>query len=268
MRPEPEPAQLDRILGVVRRVLGPGVLGVYLYGSAVSGGLRPRSDLDVFVVSARRTTREQKEALVRELVPLSRRGHRPAAWRPVELTVVARPDVRPWRYPPRMDFQYGEWLRDAFASGDVDPAPRSHDDLAVLITMVLRAGTPLLGPPAAEVLDRVPRDDLQRAMLDGVEPLLADLDDTANVVLTLARIWITIATGDVTSKDAAADWALPRLPEAHRPVLARARAVYLGADEDRWDDLASEVRPHAEHVVERIEALARGESAGTSERPR
>ncbi len=98
-------------------------------------------------------------------------------------------------------------------------------------------------------------------MVDGVESLLADLEsDTANVVLTLARIWTTIATGEVHSKDGAAEWVLPRLPEAHRPVLARARAVYLGIEEDRWDDLAAGVRPHAEHVVGRIDALARGES--------
>jgi streptomycin 3"-adenylyltransferase len=225
------------------------------------GGLRPGSDLDVFVVSGRRMPREAKEALIEGLVPLSRRGDRPAAWRPVELTVVAQSDVRPWRYPSRMDFQYGEWLHESFESGDVDPAPRSHADLGILITMVLLAGTPVVGPRAAEVLDPVPHDDLVRAMLDGVEPLLADLEsDTANVVLTLARIWITLATGNVTSKDAAADWALPLVPEAHRPVLARARAVYLGAAEDRWDDLVSQVRPHAEHVVGRIDAVARGES--------
>lgn len=262
MTREPEQEQLEQILGVLRRVLGADIVGAYLYGSAVTGGLGPRSDLDVFVVSRRRTTREDKEALIAGLVPLSRRGNRPASWRPVELTVVAQADVRPWHYPPRVDFQYGEWLHEAFESGDLDPAPQSHADVAVLITMVLLAGRPLLGPPAQEVLDRVPHDDLVRAMVDGVEALLADLEsDTANVVLTLARIWATIATGEMHSKDAAADWALSLLPDPHRPVLARARAVYLGMEEDRWDDLGSRVRPHATHLVERIDALARGESS-------
>jgi streptomycin 3"-adenylyltransferase len=99
-------------------------------------------------------------------------------------------------------------------------------------------------------------------MVDGIPSLLSDLEsDTANVVLTLARIWVTIATGEVRSKDAAAERALAALPAAHRPVLERARAVYLGAEDDRWDDLASRVRPHAEEVVSRISALARAESA-------
>ena len=75
-------------------------------------------------------------------------------------------------------------------------------------------------------------------MLEGIEPLLADLDDdTRNVVLTLARIWTTLGTGEFRSKDAAADWALERLPEEHRAVLARARAIYLGDEPERWDDL-------------------------------
>ncbi|MGK5694567.1 aminoglycoside adenylyltransferase domain-containing protein [Streptomyces sp. URMC 128] len=32
--------------------------------------------------------------------------------------------------------------------------------------------------------------------------------------------------------------ALDRLPAEHRPALARARAVYLGEETERWDDLA------------------------------
>lgn len=254
--------QLDRILAVVTDAMGADVIGVYLYGSAVAGGLRPRSDLDLFVVSRRRTTPGEKRRLIDGIVPLSRRGTRPRSWRPIELTIVAQSDVRPWRYPPQVDFQYGEWLHAEFESGNIEPSPESHADVGVLITMVLLAGRPLLGPPASEVLDLVPREDLVRAMTDGMESLLADLEtDTANVVLTLARIWTTVATGQVLAKDDAADWALSRLPDDHRAVLTRARAVYLGVEEDRWDDLAADVRPHAEYVVGLIEGLARSEPA-------
>jgi hypothetical protein len=49
--------------------------------------------------------------------------------------------------------------------------------------------------------------------------------NTRNVVLTLPRIWSAVATDNVLSKDSAAAWALPRLPEEHRPVLERARAI-------------------------------------------
>ena len=122
--------------------------------------------------------------------------------------------------------------------------------------MVLQANRAVFGPPPAEVFDPVPAGDLRRAVVAGIDGLLADLaDDTRNVILTLARIWLTVATGEVGSKDAAADWALARLPDEHRAVLARARAIYLGEEDERWDDLASQVRPHADFVVREIERL-------------
>ncbi|MBM0238323.1 DUF4111 domain-containing protein [Micromonospora sp. ATA32] len=59
--------------------------------------------------------------------------------------------------------------------------------------------------------------------------------DTRNVILTLARIRTTLATGGIRSKDAAADFVLDRLPAAppgagrRRPGdLSRARRRDLG----------------------------------------
>ena len=104
------------------------------------------------------------------------------------------------------------------------------------------------------VFDPVPRSDFVAALAHGVDGLLDELEtDTRNVVLTLARIWSGIVTDEVLSKDAAADWALPRLPEHLRPVLARARAIYLGDEEERWDDIRPQVRAYAEHVAAEIE---------------
>ena len=123
--------------------------------------------------------------------------------------------------------------------------------------MVRFGNTALFVPPPAAVLEPVPPLDLRRALVAGVPDLLAELEgDTRNVVLTLARIWTTLATGAIRSKDAAAAWALPRLPVAQRPVLARARASYLGDEDERWDDLGPRVRPHAAYVVGVIEQLA------------
>jgi streptomycin 3"-adenylyltransferase len=233
------------------------VVGAYLHGSAVLGGLRPRSDIDVLVVSRRATTREEKRRLVDRLLAISGRSP-PAPQRPVELTIVVESEIRPWRRPASFDFQYGEWLRREFESGNVEPWPTTtNPDVASLITMVLLADRPLLGPPPAEIFDPIPRDDYVKAMKAAVEDVLRGLDDdTRNMLLTLARIWSSLATGEIRSKDDAAEWALDRLPEEHRAVLARARAVYLGEEDERWDDLAPRVRPHADYVVAEIERLA------------
>ena len=238
-----ERRQVGRVVDLLREVLGPDLVGAYLFGSAVIGGLQRESDLDVLAVTVRRTTRAGKEALVERLLSLSGRPRR------LELTIVAE---------RALDFQYGDWWRREFESGDVAPwsGTAAANDLTVLIAMVLTASRPLLGPPPAEVLGRVSQREVTSAMLEGIDPLLAELeDDTRNVVLTLTRIWTTLGTGEFRSKDAAADWALERIPVDHRAVLARARAIYLGDAPERWDDLQSQVRPHADYVVAEIRRL-------------
>jgi predicted nucleotidyltransferase len=247
-----ESRQVQSILQLVDDVFGGDVLGAYLHGSAVLGGLRPTSDLDILVVLKRRTSATERRALVEGLLDVSGARARRGPARPVELSVVVDNDVRPWRYPPRQEFLYGEWLRDTYEPGGA-PQPEPAPDLSILITMVLQGDTALVGPPPAQVLDPVPHNDLIRGAIAGIPQLLGDLEsDTRNVLLTLARIWTTLGTGQIRSKDVAAAWVLEQLPPEHQPVLARARAVYLaGEDEERWADITA-VRAHAEYVVDAI----------------
>lgn len=250
-------SQVDDLVKLVRGVLGDDAVGAYLHGSSVLGGLRPKSDVDVFVVTRQPTTHDQRRALVEGLLDISGSKARRGPARPVELTVVVDSQVRPWRYPPVLDFLYGEWLRDDYERGDT-PSPAPSSDLAPVITMVRNGDTPLFGPRPAELLDPVPVQDLHTAIVAQVPSLLEDLEtDTRNVLLTLARIWMTVATGRITPKDEAAEWALQRLPPEHQPVLERARAAYLtGQEEPLWDDYSAQIRPHCEYVVAQIERLA------------
>ncbi|MFE0382941.1 aminoglycoside adenylyltransferase family protein [Streptomyces bungoensis] len=247
--------QLQAIIALTEGVLGREVIGAYLHGSSVLGGLRPASDVDVLVVTRRRTNEEERRALVGGLLGIS--GSRNNA-RPVELTVVVQSEVRPWRYPPVGDFLYGEWLRAEYEAGKV-PQPEPAPDLAVLLSMALTGDHPLNGPPPAQILDPVPHGDLVGASVAGIPGLLDGLDDdTRNVLLTFARIWTTLATGRILPKDAAADWALDRLPPAHRPVLEHARQLYLDCryEEESWSEaLRVGVRPHVDHVLAEIDRL-------------
>ena len=250
-------SQAEAVLGVLDRTLPNGQLvGAWLHGSAVFGGLRPDSDLDLFGVLRGRLSDAEKRALVDGLVPVSWRPSRPEGWRPVELTLVVHDEVRPWRYPPRFDFQYGEWLREELLSGDLAPWPPANPDVAMLITMVRASGIALRGPQPDELLDPVPHTDLVRAILDDLPSLRADLDtDTRNVLLTLARMWFTVATGEMAGKEAAASWVAERLPPASRTLVERARDGYLGSIEDGWNDLQA-VQSTADDLVDRIRTTA------------
>jgi streptomycin 3"-adenylyltransferase len=249
--------QLDRIVGLVRELLGPNAIGAYLFGSAVVGGLRPRSDLDILVVSKSPLTSAERRGLVDRIIPISWKETPNGMQRGIELTVVVQRDVKPWRYPPKRDFQYGDWLRLALERGEIEAsAAKSDPDLASLITQVLAADVVLLGRPPAEVFDPMPFSDVLDAIVADVEKWVQNIDDdTRNGILALARIWSTLSTRSLCSKDVAAAWALERLPAEHEPVLARALAIYLSGGEDRWEDVYEDVHRYVDYVVGEIRRL-------------
>lgn len=143
--------------------------------------------------------------------------------RPIELTIVLESAIRPWRYPPEMEFQYGDWLRADYVAGFV-PSAAPNPDLAVLLEMARRDGRAVAGPPPARLREPVPWQDLVASLVHGLDGLMQDLEtDTRNVILTLARIWITLATGEIRRKDKAAAWAAERLPPEFAAVLERRR---------------------------------------------
>lgn len=245
---------VDQAAGVARAILGvagDGVVGIYRYGSAVDGGLRPASDIDVLAVVRESLTPGQRATLVARL-RADREGD--PACRPVEMTIVVRSQVVPWHYPPIADLAYGEWFP---ADHAWDPAPCPH--LAVELTQVLAAyAVPLAGPPPGNLLDPVPRADLVRSGRDAVPGLRADLTgDARNVLLTLARIWYTAETGRLLPKDTAAAWAVRRLRGAPARVLTHTRTLCLTstyADETWPTELRERVGATADELAARIGA--------------
>lgn len=252
-----ERQQIEKTITLVHDLMGADLLGVYSFGSATLGGLQVESDLDLLVLSKRPTSREEKKRLVSFLLDESGRESARGKNRRIELTIVVEGEIKPWRYPPRFDFQFGDWLRSDFEDGSLEPwATTTRPDLAVLIAMVLLANRPFFGPPPTEVFDPVPERDLERAMIGEMDGLRSDLEsDTRNVILTFARIWTSLATGIINSKGAAANWALERLPNEHRPVLTRARAIYLGEQAEQWDDLRYRTGAFVDYVIAEIRRL-------------
>jgi len=244
--------QIQICHALLQELLGPDLLGIYLYGSALLGGLQKYSDLDLFVVSNRPTTAEEKRTLVTSLLTISgncTEGAPP----PIEMTIVERSQVSPWRYPPLFDFQYGEWLREDFERGNIEPwKDKSMPDLAVLISQVLLCNKTIAGKTAHQTLSPVPYQDFLAATLDSLPDLLTSLaTDTRNVILTLARVWSTVETTSIRSKPDAATWALCRLPKTYRPVIQRAYDICIGKEEEHWDDIQELLGPCASFMANR-----------------
>jgi aminoglycoside 9-adenylyltransferase len=243
---------IGRLHGYLQKTDPGGVLGVYLFGSSALGCLRPTSDIDVLVLTQRSLSRDERQSLTAFLLQFSGSRGTVAPGRPLEVTSLVLEDVVPWRYPPVCDFLYGEWLRPEFLT-DWLPERHSNTDLAVLIRSVRQHATCLQGPHPSDLLAPVPLQDVRRAIHDSLGPLLNDLvGDERNVLLTLARMVVTLETGQIVSKDEAATWILPSLPGPHRSVLSLAAQGYLGDVFDEWSGLQQQASDAADHLAQRI----------------
>jgi aminoglycoside 9-adenylyltransferase len=258
------PQEAKQAFNIIQSLLGRTVIGVYLFGSTVVGGLRPHSDVDVLVVVKERLSENTRKNLVARLMRVSGKVADVSSARPLELTVINFSDVVPWRYPPKSELVYGEWLREGFEENRI-PEPEPDPDLAIILTKVRKNSIPMLGPIAPELLDPVPIEELRLAIAESLPRLVGEVKgDERNVLLTLSRMWMTVSTGKIAPKDVAADWVLKKLPQPHWRLLDLARRAYLGEIDDDWSSREKEVIALVDYLKQSVEAcllsLTRGEA--------
>lgn len=228
--------QLEKAKTIIERILGEDLLAIHLYGSAVEGGLKPHSDIDLLVTVRAPLATVQREALMQELLSVSAWPGTSTRWRALEVTVVVHTDVVPWRFPPQREMQFGEWLREDIQAGKYEPA-QQDSDLTILLTQARSASIALSGERADRLFEPVPENDIRETFRQTLTLWQDSRDlhgDERNIILTLARIWYSVATGGFTAKDSAADWLMPYLPEEHASLLVTARLDYLGQASVDW----------------------------------
>lgn len=257
----------EAIAPVLRHIddLEPGlVVGVYLYGSAVSAGLRPDSDIDLLMITARSLTADERIELIGCLLQTSgwaghgQRFADAADRRPIELTSLTAAAARDVDRRDQVDFQYGEWLRSEFVDG-VLAEPHTDPDGVILQATALSASRILRGPELAELMDPVNRSHLKAAVQAIVPALLDDLvGDERNVLLGLARAVVTAQSGRIVSKTEAARIVAPLLTSQHRSLLEQARAAYVGGRQIDWSVQAEQVQSLANALENEVQNMLDG----------
>nr|WP_260885581.1 aminoglycoside adenylyltransferase family protein [Shewanella algae] len=248
------PDIVKQVQAFVEDILGESIIGIYLFGSAVVSGLRDDSDVDILVAVNEPLTLKQRKDLITQLMAVSGVVGNTQFIRPVELTIIAVSDVVPWHFPPQAEFVYGEWLRKELETGNV-LSPVVDPDLAIVLKQVVDNSFPLYGKKATELFEPVPIADIHKAIRESLPTLLSEKEgDERNVVLTLSRMWLTAATGNIASKDVAAEWAEQQLPPNHSALLKYARNGYLGKVKDLWVGKQEELDAFVSYMRELIAA--------------
>lgn len=259
-RSEPTPfADLNRVLAElvdrVREVLGDNFCGAYLQGSFAIGDADVHSDVDFVVVTMEDVTPEQQaelEALHQELfvLPTPWAQHLDGSYVPRQILRRPDPERRPLLY---LDNGATEFERD------------NHDNTAVVRWSLREHGVVLAGPDPHELIDPISADELREDVRWAIKEWAAwfrSLDTISRRALAVAvlshcRILHTLASGEVTSKRVAGEWAFHELDPEWAPLIRWA----LEDRPDPWTKVAEPADPvrirqtHAliEHITARAD---------------
>jgi predicted nucleotidyltransferase len=233
----------------VQMILGENFCGAYLQGSFAVGDADEHSDVDYIVVTEDEVSEDQVAALQamhERLFELETTWaqHLEGSYFPKEL--LRRVD------PARMPLVY-------FDNGSTVPERDNHCNTAVVRWSLREHGVVLAGPEPTSLIDPVSadelRDEVRTAMTEWVE--YASMPTKAGgmskrlqtlIVLSFCRILQTLASGEVTSKRAAGEWALDALDPNWASLIKQA----LHDRPDQWGQVH---RPADPEAVERTFAF-------------
>ncbi|MEQ1104230.1 ANT(3'')-II family aminoglycoside nucleotidyltransferase [Acinetobacter ursingii] len=249
-----ETLQLEQLTASLQQLLDEALFGIYLYGSAVDGGLGPESDLDLLVVITQALTLQQRKQLAETLLQISHPIG--AVQRALEVTIVHKDHILSGSYPLSYELQFGEWLRDELNQG-VILSEHADPDLSILLKKAQMHHLTLLGPSFSQWSVEIPVQQLWQAMADTYPSIVAHWDEDAderNQILALCRIYFSLVTNEIAPKDQAAQWVIAQLQPQHQPVLQRMSQEYKGQiAKQNWQDEYQALQPIVDFLSSRID---------------
>lgn len=237
-KPNSTEEQTNCVVQILTDKLSTVLRGIYLYGSAVQGGLKENSDLDFLVVISEKLSKVKKKCLITNLTPLSRKMGQDSHLRYVEITIIVDKQVQPWSYPPKQDFIYGEWLQEKYREGYI-PENEINPDLTILLYQARNFSEILYGQTSlSELMPEIPFKDVKRALKDSVRELVKQYNgDETNILLTLCRMITTSSSEKIYPKDVAGKFLLKDLPLQHKQFVHLAIKDYKGEENVQWEKL-------------------------------
>lgn len=219
----------------IRAALGPKVVGIYVYGSLVTGDYDPvHSDMDLLTVLDGELTRgefERLDALHEAFV-----AAHPAWTDRVEVAYLSQQALRTFRTArsPIAIISPGEpfHIKDA------------GKDWLINWWVVRRQGVALHGPPPQEVIGPIADEEFRRAVREQVGEWQTYIHEMtrrksqAYAILTMCRALHAYVVGEQVSKRQAAAWAAGYFP-AWGPLIRDAWAWRTAANDEGIEPAAT-----------------------------
>lgn len=245
--------QVDDVIEISKTIIGSPMKAAYLFGSAVAGGLKRDSDLDIFIIADRNLSEYEKKQLIEAFMKISGKIGNQENKRYLEITVVNEMDLSPWQYPPKQNLLYGEWLREHFEKGYI-PGKDNNPDLVLILKQLLHSHHILYGEAPEKFIPEIPHRDVKQAVRDTLTDLTENyVGDERNTILTLCRMMVTVKTGAVLSKDEAAKKIMENIPEEHYHLIEKACLSYVGEYDDKESYNIGEMTSLVDYLKSSIE---------------
>jgi hypothetical protein len=215
MEPTPYPEVnelLDEILANIQANLGNKLIGLYAFGSLVTGDFNlARSDVDLAAVLSDDLNEREFASLEGMHAKLARDN---PVWNDrIEVGYIAAKNVR----------QFDPTCTIAITSpGEPFHFRTAHYGWLLHLDQLRKQGLVLYGPPPQSLIGPISHDELVRVMREGMklwrdwteepEPEMPHAAQ-AYAIMTMCRALRTYRTGDLVSKNEAVRWAADELPE-------------------------------------------------------
>ena len=216
---------IDRLIDELNEILSGDLIGIYLYGSLVSGDFEIAvSDIDLVVVLARDLSAGQFQTL--QMMHARVVGDHPEWEDRLELAYISRRAL--WT------FRNAESTIGIISPGEPFHLIQAGEDWLISWYDLRQHGIALQGPPIKTLINPIPMYDWLNAVREHICAYRRSVMDAADImylsyiVLTVARGVYTLAHGRAASKVKAAAWARRKYPR-WSGLIARALRWRSGA---------------------------------------